>query len=330
MSAPKTAGSKFTYVVSIILFGGILSFLFGCGNYFSVTGRVVCSSEPNRSYFMQYQDEIPADAGLSIENAYVLWIPEYHNDSFRVNETRSLNRSEMMRTTASGRFTFEWDNALKYGTRHIIVRNNNYDQFHMSYKYSFGEPMPERYEYLIALKPSLNNDASRNENAAYIKTEEGEIIDVNLYFRYHHILDILNTVVAYAHVQDKMLYNVKGSDAALMSLVKGKHSIGDWGDIIKKDDLIRDCSAVKETTGVDYLYLNPEDAKDLKNNTILLVEKDFFYGDRSLFAVSMRGDIFYLENSQWTPAELMGKEYDKLGLSPIVKAKRNIWIRPRY
>jgi hypothetical protein len=329
MDTPMTANSKFMHIIPIILSCSILSFLFGCGHYFSVTGRIVRSSEPDRSYFMQYQDGIPADAGMAIENAYVLWIPEYHNNSFRINETRSLYRSEMIRTTASGCFTFEWDNALDYETRHIIVRKNSYDQFDMSYKYSFGKPLPERYEYLIALKSSLDNNASCNENAAYIKTEKGEIIDVNLYFRYHHILNIFDALVGYAHIQDKMLFNVKGSDAALMSLVEGKNSIGDWGDIIKTDDLIRDCSAVKETTGVDYLYLNPEDAKDLEYNTILLVEKDFFYGDRSLFAVSMRGDIFYLENSQWTPAELIGKEYNKLGLSPFIKARiRNIWIPP--
>ena len=73
-------------------------------------------------------------------------------------------------------------------------------------------------------------------------------------------------------------------------------------------------ATVKDKGGCKYLYLNPGPTAQLTDDTVILIEADFYYADRNIYAVTASWETVLLENVQRAPAELLGKDIDELGL----------------
>lgn len=73
-------------------------------------------------------------------------------------------------------------------------------------------------------------------------------------------------------------------------------------------------AGVEQQPGPKYLYLNPPPTRQLTPGTIVLIEADFYYSDRSLYAVTASWDAVLVKDAQRTPQELLGQDIDQLGL----------------
>jgi len=65
--------------------------------------------------------------------------------------------------------------------------------------------------------------------------------------------------------------------------------------------------------GVPCAYLNPKPGTPLAPDTIIVIEADFYFGDRSLCAGTERGRAVIVRPATRSPAELLGADAKCLG-----------------
>jgi hypothetical protein len=104
-------------------------------------------------------------------------------------------------------------------------------------------------------------------------------------------------------------YSPDGSDAALELLV----SAGPGREWLEHELTTPMSVAARNSKNrFLYLYLNPVPDSQLPADTILLVERDFYYGSKGVHVLTAEGKVHYFLEIPGRPKDLLGKRLSEL------------------
>ncbi len=125
--------------------------------------------------------------------------------------------------------------------------------------------------------------------------------------RYQNISRVLSAIRRYARQHnDTYPYSSEGSDAALRLVLAAEGNPRNV-ESLRTALTWLDHEATQDSGDlVTYAYLNPEAGAQLTGDTVILVERDFYYGDRSVYAATGSWEIALLRDVQCVPEGLLG------------------------